>query len=80
MPRKKRVKNAASPKALREAAVRIANSDDMIRSRGRNRWEVASESSPGSWHTVAVTEKGIKCECPYHTERAPASTPWPSRS
>ena len=48
MTRKKRVKNAASTKALREAAVRIADSDGMVRSRGKNRWEVASESSPGS--------------------------------
>ena len=67
--RKKRVKNAASPKALREAAVRIADSDGMVRSTGMNRWEVASESSPGSWHAVTVTERGIKCECRYHTKR-----------
>lgn len=70
--RKKRVKNAASPKALREAAVRIADSDGMVRSMGWNRWEVASESSPGSWHAVTVTEKGIRCECRYHTERKSA--------
>ena len=72
MVRKKRVKNAVSPKALREAAVRIADSDGMVRSRGKNRWEVASESSSGSWHMVTVTEKGIRCECRYHTARKSA--------
>ena len=72
MARKKRVKNASSPRALREAAVRIADSEGMVRSRGKNRWEVASESSPGSWHMVTVTEKGIRCECRYHTARKSA--------
>ena len=70
--RKKHVKNAASSKALREAAIRIADSEWMVRSRGKNRWEVASESSPGSWHMVTVTEKSIRCKCRYHAERKSA--------
>ena len=45
MVRKKRAKNAASPKALREAVVRMADSDGMVRSRGKKRWEMTSESS-----------------------------------
>ena len=71
--REKRVKNAASPKALWEAAVRIADNDGMVRSTGRNRWEVASGSSPGSWHVVAVTEGGIVCDCGYHLGRKGAA-------
>ncbi len=68
MARKKRRKNAASPMALREAAVRIADSGGMVRSRGKNRWAMASKSSPGSWH--AVTGKGTGCGCRYHAERS----------
>ncbi|MBI1658216.1 MAG: hypothetical protein IS632_05510 [Thaumarchaeota archaeon] len=64
------MKNVPSLRVLREAAVRIADSDGMVRSRGKNQWAVASESSPGSWY--AVTEKGIRCECRYHAERRSA--------
>ena len=65
---KKRVKNVPSLRALREAAVRIVGSGGMVRSRGKNRWAVASESSPGSWH--AVTGKGTGCERRYRAERS----------
>lgn len=34
---------------------------------------MASESSPGSWHTVAVTEGGIVCDCGYHQKRKGAA-------
>ena len=71
--KKQRLKNPAPPQAIRRAAIRIADADGTVRSIGRGRWEVASESSPGSWHRVAVTEGGIVCDCPYHLGRKGAA-------
>ena len=73
MAKKKRCKNGASPQAIMRAAVRLADADGTVRGTGRGRWEVASESSPGSWHMVAVTEGGIVCDCGYHLGRKGAA-------
>lgn len=70
---KKRLKNGASSQAIRRVTVRMADSDEMARSIDRSRWEVACESSPGSWHMVAITEGGIVCDYPYHVKRKGAS-------
>ncbi len=70
---KKRLKNGASSQAIRRVAVRMADSDEMIRSIDRSRWEVASESSPVFWHMVAITEGGIVCDYPYHVQRKGAA-------
>ena len=54
---------------MREAAVRIINTDGMIENVSKRRWRVASESSPGSWHNVRITNKRIMCDCEYHIKR-----------
>ena len=69
--KKQRLKNPASAQKIRRAAIRMADADGTVRSIGR--WEMASESSPGSWHMVAVTEGGIVCDCPYHLGRKGAA-------
>ena len=38
----------------------------------KSRWEVASRSSPGSWHMVAITDGGIACDCPDGANRGGA--------
>ena len=58
----------SSAAAMERRAVRLAGSG-MARRIGRTRWEVDSESSPGSRHTVDVTDSGIRCTCPYHGRR-----------
>ena len=73
MARRKRLKNAASSREMRRAAIRMADTDGAVRSISRGRWEVASESSPGSWYRVAVTEGGIVCDCGYHLGRKGAA-------
>ena len=70
---KKRLKTAASSQAIRRVAVRMADSDEMVCSIDRSWWEVASESSPGSWHMVAITEGGIVCDYLYHVKRKDAA-------
>ena len=72
MARKKRRKSGAAPQAIRRAAIRIADAEGMVRSVSKSRWEVASGSSPGSWHMVAITDGGIACDCPYSTNRGGA--------
>ena len=70
---KKRLKNGASSQAIKRVTVRMADSDEMVRSIDRSRWGVASESSPGSWHVVVITEGGIICDYPYHVKRKGAA-------
>ena len=72
MARKKRRKSGAAPQAIRRAAIRIADTEGMVRSVSKSRWEVASGSSPGSWHMVAITDGGIACDCSYSTNRGGA--------
>ena len=65
----KRTKNNADSEEIQNAAVRLVNTEGAIVSVSKRRWQVASDSSPGSFHMVRLTNKRIICDCPYHTKR-----------